>query len=288
MKNVPVHLPITRLFRICLFLFSLCLAPSVNLFAACTCPAVPPTCIPQPCTGCTCCEIQPNNGCADPPGTTHLLRKTVPGVHGAITFIGNALGLNKISCNAALPDGVSANNPGTMVGNRAHSQGAFITTDASDVVNNYISATTDLGSPGGTTLDYTKSNSNAILNLPAGSTVLYAELVWSGGYGIYCDVDGFFVGPALDPDCILIPASTQPVRLTTPDNVTHMIMPDPATAMRSQTLAATPFCLGFYVRSQDVTKYISPLANPNGTYAVGGVPASISAFSNMTNASGWT
>ena len=77
--------------------------------------------------------------------------------NGGIVFIGNTLGLSKAA---------NANSPGVL-----GSIGAFVSTDTSLQVN---------GFPAGATLDYTKNSSSAQLALPAGSTVLYAELVWGG------------------------------------------------------------------------------------------------------------
>ena len=76
---------------------------------------------------------------------------------GGISFIGNTLGLSKFS---------NLNSAGLL-----GSIGAFTSLDTSLKVNDF---------PFGTTLDYTKNGSSANLNLPAGSNVLYAELVWGG------------------------------------------------------------------------------------------------------------
>lgn len=74
---------------------------------------------------------------------------------GGITFIGNTLGLSKLS---------NSNRAGFQ-----GSIGAFTSLDTSLRVNDF---------PFGTTLNYLQNGSNAVLNLPTGSTVLYAELVW--------------------------------------------------------------------------------------------------------------
>ncbi|MBS0629305.1 MAG: DUF11 domain-containing protein [Verrucomicrobia bacterium] len=266
----------------------------------CTCPQTT-GCVPQPCTGCACCNVQPVQVCNDPSGNTYMLRYFVTGAYGGMTFIGNTLGLSKISCTAAGDLGISGNNPGTTAANRTDSIGAFITTNAANVVNNYVSATVGNGSPGGTTLDWTQNASTAVLNIPftggipAGNDILRAELIWSGSYGYFCEgaVNGTI---GVDPACILIPASNTPVKFTTPDGVVHNVLADPATAMQSQN-PSTPnpknfLCGGNYVRSQDVTQIVRnyALANgtPNGTYTVGGVPATIAGTNNTQNAAGWT
>ena len=80
-------------------------------------------------------------------------------VNGAVAFTGNTLGLNKAN---------NTNAPGTAGG-----IGAFITQNT---------ALQDGSYPPGTTNDWTLNGSAAQLSLPAGSTVLYAELIWSGSY----------------------------------------------------------------------------------------------------------
>lgn len=157
------------------------------------------------------------------------------------------------------------------------------------MVNNYVSATTGAGSPGGTTLNWRENNSTAVLSLPAGSTVLYAELIWGGSAGFYCQ--DAKVG--VDPNCIL--QFTTPVngavKFTTPDGVTHAVAPDPATALISIDPAPNPaldLCGVYYTCSQDVTALLSTLAAHNGTYACGGVPATVYPLNNTQNAAGWT
>ena len=164
----------------------------------------------------------------------------------------------------------------------------FTTIDPTQMVGTYPSLTVGAGSPAGTTTDWTKNSSSAVLNIPAGSTILYAELVWSGSYGYYCE-DG---DVGVDPNCILIPANG-PITFTTADGVTHSITSDPATRLISQNPSASPqqfYCAGNYLRSANVTALFSApsLANPNGAYTVAGVPATISPFDNTQNAAGWT
>lgn len=78
---------------------------------------------------------------------------------GGITFIGNTLGLSKRS---------NLNLSGTL-----GSIGAFTSLDNTLQVNTF---------PLGTTLNYLQNGSQAELTLPAGSSVLYAELIWGGLY----------------------------------------------------------------------------------------------------------
>ena len=76
---------------------------------------------------------------------------------GAVTFTGNTLGLNKAN---------NVNGPGND-----GSIGAFITLNTNSTGGTY--------GPG-TTLNWTNDSSAAVLRMPTNSTVLYAELIWSG------------------------------------------------------------------------------------------------------------
>lgn len=78
---------------------------------------------------------------------------------GGIIFTGNTLGLSKLN---------NQNRAGIQ-----GSIGAFTSLDNSLTVNDF---------PSGTTLNYLQNGSAATLQIPIGSTVLYAELVWGGLY----------------------------------------------------------------------------------------------------------
>ncbi len=255
--------PISYLLHFCFFIFLLSTSLS---FGTCTCTAP---------VGCPEQTIAP---CTTPSADEYILRYTITGVHGAMTFIGNTLGLSKETCQ---------NEPGM-----SDAAGAFTTTDPSHAVGSFPSLSLGLGSPAGTTLTWQNNSSSAVLTLPAGIMVLYAELIWSGSYGYYCSTPT--TGPviAVDPNCILSFAGG-PIFLTTPDNIVHPVMADPATALISQNPApdVQPFyCAGNYTRSANITSLFlaSSLANPNGTYTVSGVPATISGFDDTHNAAGWT
>ncbi len=163
--------------------------------------------------------------------------------NGAITFTGNTLGLDKTA---------NQNQPGI-----SGSIGAFITTtNPSSQVGTF---------PVGTTLDWTMNSSSAVLDLPTGSTILHAELIWSGSYGF-------------DPAIPLSLADT-PVTFITPGGP-QTITPNPSTAQSRVNSGST----GFYVRSADVTSFITGA----GTYTVAGVPATVIATENNLNCAGWT
>lgn len=162
--------------------------------------------------------------------------------NGAVTFTGNTLGLSKQT---------DANAPGT-----AHSIGTFITTDTTvrDGTSWYY----------GTTSDWRKDLSAAVLTLPAGSTVLYAELIWGGSY----NYGGENVSSSLGTS----------VSFKTPVG-TFSVGPALSTAV---TLTGE----NYYVRSADVTAIVQ--SGGAGTYTVGGVPGTQGNSENAANACGWT
>jgi uncharacterized repeat protein (TIGR01451 family) len=241
----------------------------------CDCPEPDPSVCPpqlnsppyQPCTFIT-------------SANSYVSRYKVNGARGAMTFIGNTLGLSKAQCE---------NEPGTA-GNVFDSVGAFTTIDATQTVGSYANLIVGVGSPAGTTLDWRKNSSSAQLNLPVGCIILHAELVWSGSFGYFCGHPDTGNGTGVDPDCVLTPASG-PIKFTTPDGIIHLVTADPTTALESQNPAPDVqpyYCAGNYTRSQDVTALLVALTNSNGTYTVGAVPATISAFDDSHNAAGWT
>lgn len=170
--------------------------------------------------------------------------------NGGIVFTGNTLGLSKAA---------NATSPGTL-----GSIGAFIS------LNNALQVSTF---PPGTTLDYTQNGSAAVLTLPAGSTVLYAELVWGG----------LFRSTANNISSLLDNA----VRFTTPLG-SNDIAPDPSTK-QNFNITEDNVTVGFYVRSADVTTLVKNAMS--GTYSTGRVPALIEALdarTSETNHAGWT
>ncbi len=171
--------------------------------------------------------------------------------NGALTFTGNTIGLNKAS---------NANGPGTT-----GAIGTFITTDTTLTDGTY---------PAGTTANWTLNRSSALLSIPAGSTVLYAELIWSGSYSY----GGENVLASLDT----------PVSFATPfgaNSITRSIATSQTlgAAGNNGTCATAP-C--YYVRSADVTAIVA--AAGSGTYTVGGIPATQGNSENNANAGGWT
>ncbi|CAI6033641.1 DUF7507 domain-containing protein [Cohnella sp. JJ-181] len=164
---------------------------------------------------------------------------------GAITFTGNTLGLSRSD---------TAGVPGTQ-----DSIGAFTSTNAASQFGTY---------PVGTTSNYLNNSSAAVLVLPAGSSVLYAELIWAGSY--------------INGNVNLSAAINNPVSFTTPAG-TFSVSPDAATS-NSVDLGSGAFA---YVRSNNVTSLVQ--AGGAGTYATGGVVGTIVIPGDGTaNHAGWT
>ena len=161
--------------------------------------------------------------------------------NGAITYTGNTLGLSKASYS---------DSPGTR-----GSIGTFITTDTSQRDRNWPSGTTD---------NWYDNSSSAVLRLPAGSTILYAELIWGGSY----NYGGSDVSGSLN----------NAVTFDTPAG-TSSVSPSAST---STTLTGE----SYYVRSADVTSRVKGAGA--GTYTVGGVPGTQERKENNANAAGWT
>lgn len=173
-----------------------------------------------------------------------VVRSTVNAT-GAITFTGNTLGLSRSE---------TAGVPGTQ-----DSIGGFITTNTSLQYGTY---------PLGTTSLYQSNSSAAILTLPAGSTVLYAELIWGGSY--------------INGTVNLSAAINNPVTFITPAG-TSSVTPDP--------LTYNQFDLGGgaagYVRSANVTTLVQN--GGAGTYITGAVVGTIVITNDSTaNHAGWT
>ncbi len=187
------------------------------------------------------------------PGTPAQEVSTIPLVvratinaTGAVTFTGNTLGLSRSD---------TAGVPGTQ-----DSIGAFTTVNTASVYNSY---------PAGTTSLYTANSSAAILNLPPGSTVLYAELIWGGSY--------------INGTVNLSAQINNPVSLTLPSGTVISVSPDSATSNNVDLGNGA----SAYVRSANVTSYIQ--LGGAGRYITGGVAGTIVISGDPTaNHAGWT
>lgn len=169
---------------------------------------------------------------------------------GGITFIGNTLGLSKRQ---------DLNQSGTL-----GSIGAFTSLNNALQVNTF---------PNGTTSNYLLNGSSAVLNLPVGSTVLYAELIWGGLYRSTTNN--------------IFNLINNPITFTTPLG-SNSITSDIDTR-QDLLIPIQGNILGFYVRSANVTNLVANALG--GNYSVSAVPALIEAVENTTNSTnhaGWT
>lgn len=167
-----------------------------------------------------------------------LLQRFSTTTKGAMTFTGNTLGYGEL--NTIYND-----------------IGAFMTLDVSLKVPGY---------PIGSTLDWKKNSSMAYLNLPTGSEVLYAELIWGGStQSSKEDVTNEINTPVTLMDSLGGSKSIAPDS-TTAQQVTH----------ESQV---------FYIRSADITDIVKN--SGAGSYVVYGVPATV-LHPGRSNAAGWT
>ncbi|PWW36828.1 MULTISPECIES: DUF7507 domain-containing protein [Paenibacillus] len=169
--------------------------------------------------------------------------------NGAVTFTGNTLGLSRSE---------TVGVPGTV-----DSIGAYITTDTTQQFGTY---------PPGTTNLFQNNSSSAVLQLPAGSSILYAELIWGGTYIDNTENNSAFINDA--------------VQFTTPAGHTS-VFPDPATSFEVILSTASGFPTTYaYVRSANVTSLIS--AGGAGTYTTRGVVGTLSIPDPTSNHAGWT
>jgi uncharacterized repeat protein (TIGR01451 family) len=173
--------------------------------------------------------------CSLPAHAAYIKRYTTI-ARGAMTFTGNTLGLS-YGANGSI--------------------GAFISTNTALKAGGTY--------PAGTTLSWAQNSSSAQLRLPAGSTVIYAELIWGGSY----NYGGQNVSAYLN----------NAVTLTGPGGSSSV---SPATS----TAAVTGSSDFYYVRSADVTMMVT--GGGAGTYTVGGVPATVAGSDLNANAAGWT
>ena len=161
---------------------------------------------------------------------------------GALTFTGNTLELNGSASGSTNP-GTSATGAAFIAANSPNSKfGSF---------------------PVGTTGTWPNNSSAAVLSIPPGAKVLYAELIWSGTIGT-------------NATQLTAAQLNSNVTFKTPSGTTYTLTPNPATAGNSPN---------YYTRSTNVTGYVQ-LAGA-GSYTTGGVPAG-SVSGNTIDAAGWT
>lgn len=124
--------------------------------------------------------------------------------------------------------------------------------------------------PNGTTFDWSLNSSAAFLTIPAGATVVRAQLIWGGSYRYIEDVSAF-----LNDD----------VDLMTPMG-SFSIPPEPGFSTTLDLMAASGYSVAFYLRTADVTTQVA--SGGSGVYSVASVPATQHEMSISLNAVGWT
>jgi uncharacterized repeat protein (TIGR01451 family) len=189
-------------------------------------------------------------------GAVYINRYTTT-TNGAITFVGNTLGLDGSN---------TVNSPGLN-----GSIGAFTTTNTS-LRATAVAPNTSF--PFGTTTDWTLNGSAANFTLPPGSTILYAELIWGGSYSFGGQNVSASLGNSVS---FKTPAGTYSVA---PAAATSQTQGVPDGAGNCTTL----YCR--YVRSANVTGLVQ--IGQSGNYEVGGVPATANSSEPNNHAAGWT
>ncbi len=175
-------------------------------------------------------------------------------LHGGIVVTGNALGLSKA---------IDANGPGI-----ADSIGTFMSLSPTDVDDTPANASNPWFA--GTTGNWTANGSEAMLSLPGAAVVERAELVWGGSYSYVEDVSDH-----LD-DAVTLRFEGQELSVS----------PDGTTAVTLSQVGANGLAVRFYLRSADVTEFVS--SHGAGRYGLSGVPATQSEAVNGLNAAGWS
>ncbi|MCD3331061.1 beta strand repeat-containing protein, partial [Clostridium botulinum] len=172
--------------------------------------------------------------------------------NAAITFTGNALGLSKAS---------NIQDMGTE-----SAIGAYITNNTTSSVSTY---------PNGTTATYSLNSSSAVLNIPSGSTILYAELIWGGS----CQVQSEDYTSSVNTTAISFTIPTTPPQVITIDS---SYTPAPVTRFQPTDSGNATF----YIRRANVTSLVQNALS--GTYTVSGAIGTTQALNNSDNSCGWT
>uniref|UniRef100_UPI001E3D0907 isopeptide-forming domain-containing fimbrial protein n=2 Tax=Clostridium haemolyticum TaxID=84025 RepID=UPI001E3D0907 len=172
--------------------------------------------------------------------------------NAAITFTGNALGLSKA---------LNVQDMGTE-----SAIGAYITNNTTSSVSTY---------PNGTTATYSLNSSSAVLNIPSGSTILYAELIWGGS----CQVQSEDYTSSVNTTAISFTIPTTPPQAV---NIDSSYTPTPVTRFQSNNSGSATF----YIRRANVTSLVQSALS--GTYTVSGIIGTTQALNNSDNSCGWT
>ncbi|MBQ9395317.1 MAG: hypothetical protein IJU23_07340 [Proteobacteria bacterium] len=150
--------------------------------------------------------------------------------------------------------------------------GAFITTNNASYDTGTCSYCGGATWPAGTTNDWTKNGSRAVLDLPDGAVVQHAELLWAANYkdqGITSNVEAYIGTPVT-----FSADDTGSAKKISPDKSRKIDYDD----------NPDYFTAHYYLNHSDVTDFIA--ANGGGNYSVHGIPA-MQACANV-NGGGWT
>jgi len=169
-------------------------------------------------------------------------------LRGRMTVTGNALGLDSNAVTAGLPG--TRGGIGTFIANPLE-----------------FGSQKDGSFPTGTTSDYTKNGSAAVLDLPAGVTIAHAQLLW----GCSSQASGIPAAPVRTPDT---------VTLTLPSGIKQVISPQAS----DTTLTLLSDSNKFYMRWSNVTPSVT--TGGAGRYLVSRVAGT--AQSSAVTGCGWT
>ncbi|MFA5477377.1 MAG: DUF4215 domain-containing protein [Bacteroidales bacterium] len=177
-------------------------------------------------------------------------------LRGGMVVTGNSLGLSYSQGH---------NAPGT-----GDSIGTFICLDPNS--RDLVPASSDPWF-GATTSDWIKNGSSAVLDLPAGAAIKYAELIWSASYRDKVENVEEQLG--------------RPVSLGfEPKGVRRLVNGQVLQKIERQSGSSSSFMVWYYVQSADVTGFVKQ--HGAGLYSVQGVPATQNETTSGTNAAGWT
>ncbi len=173
---------------------------------------------------------------------------------GDMVITGNTIGLSFES---------GKNCPGTFNG-----IGTFISMDQT-LVDNTPACSSGSWSKG-TTADWKKNGSMAVLDLPEKAVVKRAELIWAASYKHSTDdVSGNI---------------KDSVKLVSEENGTSMMVP--ATSSKVIDYNGDRFSAYYYLNHADVTEFID--ANGGGKYSVNAIPGVQTITTSGVNGGGWT
>ncbi|MFT7580677.1 MAG: cysteine-rich repeat protein, partial [Myxococcota bacterium] len=167
-----------------------------------------------------------------------------------------ALGLGTEARAANVRYDATVRGESLVTGNTLGLAGSGGNISTNDGIGMFTDATGTLqvsGWPVGTTDSWTLASSEAVLDLPAGAPVLYAELVWGAS------ADGTVAGNLDDA-----------ITVTGPSGAVYNVSPSGVTASPSNGSMDDN---GFYGRSADVTAIVT--TEGGGTWRVGAVPATL-------------